>query len=90
MDAVMYVADKRQTRALLDGTGTELGRIGYVAMTRARNLMVLAIPDTCANEFQAELLVIWNASSSHNMIARIPRGESLWRMQVSEAGRSRR
>jgi hypothetical protein len=24
------------------------------------------------------------------MIARIPRGESLWRMQVSEAGRSRR
>jgi len=56
IDGVMYVADKRQIRALLDGTGTELGRIGYVAVTRARNLMVLGVPDTCASEFEAELL----------------------------------
>ncbi|MCA1510152.1 MULTISPECIES: UvrD-helicase domain-containing protein [Bradyrhizobium] len=56
IDAVMYIADKRQVRALLDGTGTELGRIGYVAVTRARNLMVLAVPDTCVGEFETELV----------------------------------
>ncbi|WP_036022175.1 UvrD-helicase domain-containing protein [Bradyrhizobium yuanmingense] len=56
IDGVMYVAEKRQIRALLDGPGTELGRIGYVALTRARDLMVLGVPDTCASEFEAELL----------------------------------
>jgi hypothetical protein len=39
IDAVMYVADKKQIRALIDGTTTEVGRIGYVAATRARNLL---------------------------------------------------
>ena len=52
----MYVATKRQVRDLLDGTDTEEGRIGYVAVTRARNLMVLAVPDTSMGEFEAELL----------------------------------
>lgn len=56
IDAVMYVADKAQVRALLDGTGTEVGRIGYVAVTRARNLFVLAIPENCVDEFEPELL----------------------------------
>ncbi len=44
IDAVMYVADKAQVRELLEGTKTEVGRIGYVAVTRARNLFVLAVP----------------------------------------------
>jgi hypothetical protein len=56
IDGVMYVADKRQVRALLDGTGTELGRIGYVAVTRARNLVVLGVPDNCVSELEVELL----------------------------------
>jgi hypothetical protein len=56
IDGVMYVADKSQVRALLDGTGTEVGRIGYVAVTRARNLLVLAVPATCVSEFEPELL----------------------------------
>jgi hypothetical protein len=56
IDAVMYVADKPQVRALLDGTGTEVGRIGYVAVTRARNLFVLAVPENCVDGFEPELL----------------------------------
>jgi superfamily I DNA/RNA helicase len=56
IDGVMYVADKSQVRALLDGTGTEVGRIGYVAVTRARNLLVLAVPASCVGEFEPELL----------------------------------
>jgi len=56
IDGVLYVAEKKQVRALLDGTTTELGRIGYVAVTRARNLMVLAVPTKSIGEFEAELL----------------------------------
>jgi superfamily I DNA/RNA helicase len=55
IDAVMYVADKKQVKELLDGTVTEVGRIGYVAVTRARNLFVLAVPATNITEFE-ELL----------------------------------
>jgi hypothetical protein len=54
--AVMYVASKEHVRALLDGTTTEVGRIGYVAVTRARNLFVLAVPDSCLREFEDELV----------------------------------
>jgi hypothetical protein len=56
LEAVMYVAKKGHVRALLDGTGTEEGRIGYVAVTRARNLFVLAIPKANIAEFEGELL----------------------------------
>jgi hypothetical protein len=55
LEAVLYVAKKGHVRALLDGTGTEEGRIGYVAVTRARNLFVLAVPETCLSEFEVEL-----------------------------------
>lgn len=55
IDAVMYVADRKQVKELLDGTTTEVGRIGYVAVTRARNLFVLAIPAANVPEFE-ELL----------------------------------
>jgi sulfite reductase beta subunit-like hemoprotein len=40
----------------LDGTGTELGRIGYVAVTRARNLMVLGVPEKNVGELETELI----------------------------------
>jgi superfamily I DNA/RNA helicase len=55
LEAVLYVAKKGHVRALLDGTRTEDGRIGYVAVTRARNLFVLAVPETGLSEFEIEL-----------------------------------
>ncbi|GGJ13117.1 UvrD-helicase domain-containing protein [Neoroseomonas lacus] len=55
LNAVLYVAQKGHVRALLNGTGTEEGRIGYVALTRAQDLFVLAVPDNCLVEFEAEL-----------------------------------
>jgi superfamily I DNA/RNA helicase len=54
--AVMYVADRGQIRNMLDGTNTEVGRIGYVAATRARNLFVLAVPENCIKDFEPELV----------------------------------
>ena len=55
LDAVLYVAKKGHVRALLDGTKTEDGRIGYVALTRARNIFVLAVPEVNLPEFEPEL-----------------------------------
>lgn len=55
LDAVLYVAKKPHVRAFLDGPATEEGRIGYVALTRARDIFVLAVPDTCLAEFEPEL-----------------------------------
>jgi hypothetical protein len=49
---VLYVAKKPHVRALLNGTGTEDGRIGYVALTRAKDLFVLALPENCLKEFE--------------------------------------
>jgi len=55
IDAVMYVANRAQTCELLDGTATEVGKIGYVALTRAKNLFLLGVPDSCAGELEARL-----------------------------------
>jgi len=46
LDAVLYLAEKEHVKALISGTGTELGRIGYVALTRARDLFWLGILKT--------------------------------------------
>lgn len=56
IEAVLYVADKKQIRALLDGTNSENGRIGYVAVTRARNLFVLGVPQSSYVELESDLL----------------------------------
>lgn len=42
--AVMYLTAKKDLDAMLAGTQDEEGRIGYVAVTRARDLLVVAIP----------------------------------------------
>ena len=55
IDAVLYVAKKSHVQALLDGTGSENGRIGYVALTRARDLFVLAVPSSCLASFKSDL-----------------------------------
>ena len=52
---VMYVATKDHVRELLAGTTTEVGRIGYVAVTRAKDLFILATPSAVATEFSAQL-----------------------------------
>lgn len=46
IDAVLYVTRTADITNLLQGTGTEAGRIGYVAVTRARDLLVLAVPQS--------------------------------------------
>jgi superfamily I DNA/RNA helicase len=55
INAVLYVAKKGHVQALLDGTGSEEGRIGYVALTRARDLFVLAVPASCLADFESGL-----------------------------------
>ena len=46
LDAVLYMATREHVEAMLDGVATELGRIGYVAVTRAKNLLWVGIPAT--------------------------------------------
>ncbi|CAI2932760.1 UvrD-helicase domain-containing protein [Aminobacter niigataensis] len=52
---VMYVAEKDHVRELLNGTGSEVGRIGYVAVTRSRNLFLLAVPASSVSDFSVAL-----------------------------------
>lgn len=56
LDAVLYVTGKEHALALLDGVGTEVGRIGYVAATRARDLLWVAVPDSALKELRPTLL----------------------------------
>lgn len=56
LDAVLYLAKKEHARALLAGVDTELGRIGYVAVTRARNLFWLGVPVNALEELRPALL----------------------------------
>jgi hypothetical protein len=44
LDAVLYLTLKEHAAELLDGVGTEVGRVGYVAATRARDLLWVAVP----------------------------------------------
>lgn len=55
LDAVLYIATKEHVSALLAGVGTEVGRIGYVAITRARNLVWLGVPTNALKELQPTL-----------------------------------
>lgn len=56
IEAVMYVANKEHATLMLEGTATEVGRIGYVALTRARNLFVIAVPENALPELEPALL----------------------------------
>lgn len=57
LDAVMYLAVKKEhASALLAGVDTEVGRIGYVAVTRAQNLLWLCIPSNSLAELRPALL----------------------------------
>ena len=56
LDAVLYLATKEHVVALLAGVETEIGRIGYVAVTRAKNLLWLGVPANAVMELRSTLL----------------------------------
>lgn len=56
LDAVLYIATKEHAERLVDGVGTEVGRIGYVAVTRARNLFWLGVPAASVKALRPKLL----------------------------------
>ncbi|MPT13024.1 UvrD-helicase domain-containing protein [Comamonas sp.] len=52
LDAVLYMTLKDHAQELLAGVGTEVGRIGYVASTRARDLLWVAVPSNALNDLR--------------------------------------
>ena len=56
LDAVLYLAHKVHVCAMLAGVDSELGRIGYVAATRARNLFWLGVPSNALKQLRPALL----------------------------------
>lgn len=56
LDAVLYLANREHVNALLAGLDTEVGRIGYVAITRARNLLWLGVPANALEALRPALL----------------------------------
>jgi hypothetical protein len=56
LDAVLFVTTREHAQALLDGVTTDVGRIGYVAATRARNLLWVAVPHSALKELRPMLL----------------------------------
>ncbi|SOB89371.1 ATP-dependent helicase [Thalassospira xiamenensis] len=56
LDAVLYVTKKEHVVSMLAGTGSEVGRIGYVAVTRAKNLLWLAVPSSSLSELRTKLI----------------------------------
>jgi hypothetical protein len=60
---VLHVANTRDVNNLLAGPVGEEGRIGYVAVTRARDLLILAIPanvpEATVGALEGKGFVIW-------------------------------
>ncbi len=56
LDAVLYLAKRDHANALLAGVDTEVGRIGYVAATRARNLFWIGVPANALEDLRPALL----------------------------------
>lgn len=55
LDAVLYMALKDHAEEMLSGVSTEVGRIGYVAATRARDLLWVAVPQTSLKQLRPAL-----------------------------------
>ncbi len=58
LDAVLYIAKKGHVQAMINGVDTELGRIGYVAVTRAKDLFWLGVPASALAEFRGSLIAL--------------------------------
>jgi superfamily I DNA/RNA helicase len=52
LDAVLYMTLKEHAVELLGGVSSEVGRIGYVAATRARDLLWVAVPANALKELR--------------------------------------
>lgn len=52
LDAVLYMTLKDHAEELIAGVGTEVGRIGYVASTRARDLLWVALPNSALKDLR--------------------------------------
>lgn len=77
LDAVLYVTLKDHTQAMLDGVDTEVGRIGYVAATRARDLLWLAVPQSALKELRPALLARgFKEIGMANAPACVPKGKA--------------
>lgn len=50
------MATKEHAQALLGGVSTEVGRIGYVAATRARDLLWVAVPHNSLKDLRPQFL----------------------------------
>ncbi len=55
LDAVLYMTLKDHAEEMLSGVSTEVGRIGYVAATRARDLFWVAVPHTALKQLRPGL-----------------------------------
>ncbi len=58
LDAVLYIAKKSHVQALIAGVDTEVGRIGYVAVTRAKDLFWLGVPASALGELRGPLTAL--------------------------------
>jgi len=58
LDAVLYIAKKGHVQAMINGVDTELGRIGYVAVTRAKGAFWLRVPASALAEFRGPLIAL--------------------------------
>ena len=56
LDAVLYMATRDHVEAMLNGVATEVGRIGYVAVTRAKNLLWVGVPAAALPALRQRLL----------------------------------
>jgi hypothetical protein len=56
LDAVLYMATRDHVEAMLDGVATEVGRIGYVAVTRAKNLLWVGVPEAALPALRQRLM----------------------------------
>ena len=52
---VLYICNRSHLDEFLEGTNTEVGKIGYVALTRARDLFVLGVPATNIGNYTHKL-----------------------------------
>jgi superfamily I DNA/RNA helicase len=55
LDAVLYITTKAHLEGMLAGTGSEIGRIGYVAATRPRDLLWIGVPAADLNAMKPRL-----------------------------------
>ena len=64
ISAVIYLARINDIKYLLSGPYTEEGRIGYVAITRARDLLLLGIPNSAEksllNKIEDTGFLLWD------------------------------